>query len=302
MATEVTVRVAPGGDPSVVDAALNDALGIFGQVERSCTRFDTTSPLMVANARPHDWHRVPRECFDAVTAAWEAYRGTAGRFDPRVIADLVALGYDRSLPFGAGEVTVAATTPRRRLSRPPWRPRFRRATGEICLGHPVDLGGIGKGLAVRWASDRLRAAAPGHLVNAGGDCYGAGNAPDGSPWRVGVEDPAGGDEPVAVVQLHDLASATSSIRVRHWRAGGAEVHHLIDPRSGLPGGPGLMAVTVLAPDPAQAEVWSKVLFLAGVGGIAAEARRRAVAACWVTSDGRFVTSPAMERFVLWRRP
>ena len=45
--------------------------------------------------------------------------------------------------------------------------------------------------------------------------------------------------------------------------GDREVHHLIHPRTGEPGGDGLLAVTVAAPDPAWSEIWSKTLFLAG---------------------------------------
>jgi len=304
MATEITVR-AVGGRARDRSGAVDDALGVFADVEASCTRFDPASSLMGANARPDEWHRVAPRCFDALGEAWRAYRTTAGRFDPRVLADLVVLGYDRTLAFGHGGEDVSAGTdaPRRRLARPPWRPRFRRATNEVHLGGAaVDLGGIGKGLAIRWAGDVLRAAGPDYLVNAGGDCYCGGRAPDGRPWRVGVEDPAGGTEPVVVVSLSDQASATSSVRVRRWRVAGVPVHHLIDPRSGLPGGDGLAAVTVVAPDPADAEVWSKVLFLAGRSGVATEASRRSLAACWVTVDGIVDLSPAMQPFVTWRRP
>jgi FAD:protein FMN transferase len=310
MATTVTVRAwckGVGAVDTAQDAApreaLDRSLALFGAVEAACTRFDPASPLMVANARPDDWHRVPALCFDAVEEAWRAYRMTGGRFDPRVLTDLIALGYDRTLCFGERNVAVDVPAPRRRLARPAWRPRFRGRGDELCMGGtPVDLGGIGKGLAIRWASELLRTTVPNHLVNAGGDCYCAGTAPDGGPWRVGIEDPADGARPVIVLALSDLASTTSSVRVRHWEAGGRAVHHLIDPRSGQPGGDGLAAVTVVGPDPAEAEVWSKVLFLAGRAGIASEAARRGVAACWITTANTLGLSASIERYVLWQRP
>lgn len=306
MGTQITVRLAPGGrgaDETDRARAVEEALGVFRDVEASCTRFDPESPLMQANNRPDDWHKVPKVCFDALVEAWTAYNESGGRFEPRVLTDLVALGYDRSFPFDTSAVTTAVSAPRRRLSLPPWRPRFRHGRGEVCLGGlPVDLGGIGKGLAVRWASEDLRPVAPDHVVNAGGDCYCAGLAPDGEPWRVGIEDPMGGPDPVVVVALSDNASTTSSTRVRQWTAGGVPVHHLIDARSGLPGGHGLAAVTVIAPDPASAEMWSKVLFLTGQENIASETARRSLAACWVGLDGIVDMSLAMERFVVWHRP
>ena len=82
-----------------------------------------------------------------------------------------------------------------------------------------------------------------------------------------------------MLEVADEAVATSSTRVRHWRAGGTEVHHLIDPDTNRPGGDGLVSVTVVSSDPAWAEVWSKVLFLEGRTRSPASPRHRACAHC-----------------------
>jgi thiamine biosynthesis lipoprotein len=62
----------------------------------------------------------------------------------------------------------------------------------------------------------------------------------------------------------------------------------------------MASVTVVADDPAMAEVWSKTLFLAGANGIAEAARQNDQAALWVTADGIMRQSPAMDEHVLWR--
>ena len=257
---------------------------------------------MRANASPHRWHRVPLKCFSAIVAAHSAYGRTNGVFDPRVLKDLERLGYDRSLPFAKGDVTVAGGASQGRVGLGPWRPRFRGATSEVLIGdHPIDLGGIGKGLAVAWASARLATVSPDHLIEAGGDCFCAGNSGEGQPWRIGVEDPQGAAEPVAVLALQDRACTTSSIRVRRWTAGGRSVHHILDASTGRPGGDGLLSVTVVGSDPALCEVWSKSLFLAGVAGIAAAAERRRLAALWVTTAGDLHHSRSADRYLLWQR-
>ena len=302
MASDVTIRVV--GPTMAAPDALARARQVFTDVERACTRFDPTSPLMRANADPTRWHEVPSELYAAIEAAFEAHRTTAGRFDPRVLQVLQGYGYDRSLPFAAARSRPTAA---RRVTRPPpgatpWRPGLDAARSAIRLGpHPVDLGGIGKGLAVRWAAQQLEGAGRAFLVEAGGDCMLSGAGPDGGGWRVGVEDPAGGSEPVAVLDIRDSACATSSIRLRSWRSGGRPVHHLIDPRTGTPGGGGLLAVTVVDADPAHAEVWSKALFLAGPDRIAESARIRGLAALWVGTDGAVDETPAMTELVAWRR-
>lgn len=300
MATQVNIR-AWGESGERLDATVRRALAVFADVEAACTRFDPDSDLMRANSAPDRWTRVSRICFEAVAEAHRAYQHSRGRFDPRILTDLVDLGYDRTLPFGGGKVSVDASFPRRRPPRPPWRPAFHEHRLEVRLGPcPIDLGGIGKGLAVRWASEILRPGAGGHLIEAGGDCHCGGTSTDGAGWRVGVEDPEGGDQPIAVVELSDRACATSSVRTRSWKAGGRRVHHILDPRTGRPGGGGLVAVTVIGDDAAEAEVWSKVLFLAGRRGVGSEARRKGLAACWVDSTGQLDTSAAFDRYVVWR--
>jgi FAD:protein FMN transferase len=310
MASSVTIRAgrrrhnakhAPMSLERLSAATLETAT-VFHDVERACTRFDPSSPLGLANAAPRQWHVVPDVLYQALSEAHAAHRRTGGRFDPRVLETLLALGYGTSLPFEEGSVaTPASTTSSRHGPLPPWRLRLRPKHRGVHLGgHPVDLGGIGKGLAVRWARQRLAPATPNFLVEAGGDCFCAGVAPEGVPWRVGVEDPRGGTSPVAVLEVTDRAVATSSTRLRHWRSGGQRVHHLIDPATSRPGGEGLLAVTVVARDPAWAEVWSKVLFLEGSRGVAAAARHHRIDALWVHDDGEVSVSDSLGTALIWR--
>jgi thiamine biosynthesis lipoprotein len=164
----------------------------------------------------------------------------------------------------------------------------------------VDLGGIGKGVAVRWASWALAGAGSATLVEAGGDLQAGGPGPDGDGWLVGVEDPRGGAGPVAVLRLADQGCATSSVRLRSWSVDGRPVHHLVDPRTGEPADGGLLSVTVVGDDVARAEVWSKALFLAGRGQVRRLADARGIAALLVDTDGVVGLSRAMRPLVTWQ--
>jgi thiamine biosynthesis lipoprotein len=301
MASNVRVKVARRSESEATTMLMERSLDVFHEVHEVCTRFSDDSALMRANATPARWHRVPRVLFRALREAHDAYQRSGGVFDPRVLDDLVRLGYDSTLHFDAAQVRTSASHGEF-APRDEWRPRFRATSRSVWLGDAVDLGGIGKGLAVRWASELLASGLRDFLVEAGGDCYLAGVGPDLEPWRVGVEDPRGAESPVAVLAVRDRAVATSSVRLRHWRAGEQEVHHLIDPRTRRSGGEGLMAVTVVAHDPAWAEVDAKVLFLEGIDNIERAADAAGVAALWCDEGGSVHTSAAMIPYVLWERP
>lgn len=233
----------------------------------------------------------------ALAAIDRAFRLTDGRFDASVLGALERIGehgavLDRQPP---------ATAPSRPAVDPAER-RFRVHVPPV----PVDMGGIGKGLALRWAAERAFAALPAHtglLLEAGGDLIARGEPP-ADEWRIGVEDPAAERpsevDPIVVIGTAHGAVATSSVRVRHWIGpDGRPVHHLLDPRTGEPARGGLIAVTVAAGDPAWAEVWSKALFLLGRDAIGADARARGIAAWWVDDRGMLGMTPEARLRTVW---
>jgi len=260
------------------------------------SRFRTDSELTALNrlAGTYQVVRVSRRLRTALATVDRAGRLTGGRFDARVLATLERIGEHGApldLPEAPPAVTAAAADPRFPVIAP---------------GAPLDMGGVGKGLALRWAAAAATPALPddaGIMIEAGGDVVAAG-VPPGPGWLVGIEDPVtdqGPDAPpIAVAALHGGSIATSSVRVRNWIGpDGAPVHHLVDPGTGEPARTGLVAVTVAGTDPAWSEVWSKALFLAGRGAIGDEARSRGLAAWWVDDAGRLGMTPEARIRSVW---
>jgi FAD:protein FMN transferase len=263
--------------------------------EACLSRFRADSDLSRLNALTGPARtEAPSRLAAMLTIAWRAQRVTDGRFDARVLERLEELGEHAgvALPPPASGIEPEAH----------WLQRDGR-TRRFRTSQPVDSGGIGKGLGLRWALRAARSAAPaveGLLLEAGGDLVVAGPGPDEGAWSVGVEDPSGGDRPLAVIRARDIAVTTSSVAVRQWTGpDGQAVHHLIDPRSGDPARGGLQAVTVAHHDPAWAEIWSKALFIGGRGGVGPEGRRRQLAAWWVEEDGSLHMTPAARDLTSW---
>ena len=285
-------------------AAWAEVVDEFEWSEDAMSRFRESSELTGLNRAAGTGREivVGRRLERAIVAADRARRVTGDRFDPRVLVDLDRLGY-RGAPLPATGVSAAGSGGGLRVSTPASATRIacRIAPGRLRLDRPIDLGGIGKGLALRWACARLdRRGVRSYLLEAGGDLVARGHGPDRDGWQVGIEDPArDGAPPLAVVSVEDLAVATSSVGVHAWVVNGRPVHHLLDPATGEPGGDGLLAVTVAAADPAWAEVWSKTLFLAGRAGIAGLARTRGLAAWWVAPDRSLEMTPAARLRSVW---
>ena len=290
-----------GLDGRAASTAWQAIVAEVAATEAVLSRFLPGSDLSRLNrsAGTDEWVAVPRRLGHMLHAARRAWRVTGGQFDPRVLADLEALGERAGVDLPRGEPAKASG---------PWL-ELRPRPGLARTARPLDSGGIGKGLALRWAKRAVEECLdPGRfglLIEAGGDIVVRGPAPDGSGWRIGIEDPfsASADEgPLAVIELEAGAVATSSIAVRHWRGPhGHEMHHLIDPASGRPGGGGLRAVSVAMPDPAWAEVWTKALFLVGPRAIGPKARARGLAAWWVAGEGTLEMTPAARERTIWQR-
>lgn len=303
MNTAVSVTISlPAADTA---ALINDvALPAFAEAEQHCSRFIDGNQLSVLNRNLSLEVSTSPVLFEAVNAAYRAYERTGGLFDPRVLSDLDALGYNQSFEHIAGAHSLSPMDAREAL--PPWEPTFRQTASECILNIgvlPIDLGGIVKGRTVDRVAELLRTHAHSALINAGGDIRTWGTNPEGEPWLIGVENPAGdaNADPLAVVALTDSALATSSSRKRQWRTtDDRTAHHLIDPRTGRSAFTGLRSVTVTHASAEFAEVCSKFLFVAGADQIEDLAAQLSVEALWVRDSGALEATPTLLESIVWR--
>lgn len=115
-------------------------------------------------------------------------------------------------------------------------------------GTQIDLGGIAKG----YASDCVEAILAKNDVESakvalGGNIYVKGGKPDGTAWRVGIQNPDKSDGFVGILSLTDGFAVTSGGYQRYFERDGKRYHHIIDPATGYPAESGLTSVTVVAP-------------------------------------------------------
>jgi FAD:protein FMN transferase len=226
---------------------LERARAWLAEEERRLTRFDPESELSRFNAAAGSgWVPVSDQLEAMLREALAAYELSGGLVHAAVLPSMLAIGYTRTLALGP-------TTPRPDALRPPAPlPDLLEVSpgrAKLRAGAGIDLGGLAKG----WLADRLsERLGESCLVNLGGDLRARGGGPGGAGWPVGF----GG----VTVHLRDQGAATSSLLHRRW---GADLHHLIDPRTGAPARTDLATVSALAPDATRAEVAAKTALLLG---------------------------------------
>jgi thiamine biosynthesis lipoprotein len=241
---------------------------VLAALDLQASRFRPDSELSWLNATGGGLFLLGDGLAEAVGVALAAARWTGGMTDPTVGDALVSLGYDRDFAtIGEDGEPLGATVP-----APGWH--LVRLDGPLLRLPPgirLDLGATAKGVGADRAVRAVMSAngsAGGVLVSLGGDIAVAGAPPrDGWPVTVAEEpDPDGpprGQLGGQLVRLPAGAVATSSVTVRHWRRGGVELHHIVDPRTGRPADGPWRTVTVAAATCADANAASTAAIVAG---------------------------------------
>ena len=202
------------------------------------TRFDESSELSRLNAAAA-WVDISPELEQLLRASLLAFEMSGGLVNVAVLPSMLAIGYTRPLTQGptAAHLGQAHTAPFL-----PEVLKVARGRARLAPNVRIDLGGIAKG----WMADRLAERLGDHvLVNLGGDLYARGE------WPVAIA--------CKTYLLRNLGAATSSTRKRRW----GDLHHLIDPRTGLPATTRVEEVSVVAETALDAEVLAKTVLISG---------------------------------------
>ncbi|MFQ5877403.1 MAG: FAD:protein FMN transferase [Acidobacteriota bacterium] len=295
----VTVPAATGDEP--IDAAFAEVARLEG-ILSNWRRTSEISRLNRSAARGPV--RCSDDLFMAVAAAIRWAEETAGAFDPTVEPLVRALGLRRpedripeeadgpaaepgphdlpsgrdggwrSGPAGPGPVGYRLV----RIDPAGRTVRYSRP------GTGIDLGGIGKGIALDAAAGVLkRRGVASALLDFGGQLLAYGPGPDGDGWSVGIADPIDRRASVGSLRLRDASVATSGSRERAAPGRSGSVGHILDPRLGraarFSG-----TVSVVARKATDADALSTALFVMGPEEGLGWAEERGTAALYLWRD------------------
>jgi thiamine biosynthesis lipoprotein len=288
LGTTARVAVWP---PDNLEAALTAVDHVLVDLDRQASRFREDSEITWLHGREGGLFMVSDGLAEVISVALAAARWTGGLVDPTVGGAVISLGYDRDF----ADIDLDRRDP---LPGPAQVPGWQtvRQEGPMLRLRPgvrLDVGATAKGVGSdRAASAAMRANGRGGgvLVSLGGDIAVGGRPPDGGwPILVAEEPERHGAESTQTIRLVNGAVATSSISCRQWRRAGRTLHHIVDPRSGLPADGPWRTVSVAAATCADANAAATAAVVAGARAEAWLTRAR-VAARLVsrTGDVRYI--------------
>ena len=255
--TVVTVTLRDWSDEGTLER-------VFYEIERLERLFsvgDPESDLHRLNANAGNWVELSDETCELLERAVDFYELTGGLFDPTVqpLVELWDIAGGGHVPTADELEEALALVDGSQLE-----------VGDMCArlgreGMAVTLGGIAKGYIADRIAELLEGEGVEHaIIDLGHNILLVGSKPDGSPWRVGVQDPDGtGGEYAAVIEADGLSVVTSGTYERYFELDGVRWHHVLDPFSGYPSESGLVSATVVCESSTAADALSTACLIAG---------------------------------------
>jgi len=229
------------------------------------------------------------DLFNCVKLALDYGKESGGAYDPTagVLRRLYETRLAASSPPRPLEIDVALTRVGwEKVTIEPEAPAVRfRAPGLL-----LDLGTVGQGCAIDWASRTFaRSGSLGGLIRIGG-VYRAWESPaDQESWHVQLSDPRAEGRPLLTIGVSNRGLAVCGQPELGEESTGVELGSMpaLDPRTGQPVGSDLLAVVTTADSSADAAALCQALFVAGSleGPDIFSRMLRAEAALLVRADG-----------------
>ena len=294
LGTVCSVRMTAGGS----DAAAAAAFARLHEIEATLTVNKEGSQIDAVNAAAgKEAVKVGPEAVAILSKGLHYAEISDGAFDPSVgpLVKLWGIGTDHARLPSQAEIDKA-------LSLIGWKNVvLDAAAGTVYLKRPgmaLDLGSATKGFAADEVADILKAkGVTSGIVDLGGNILVIGSKRDGSPWRIGLQDPEKErGSYMGIASLVDKTMVTSGIYERYFDLDGVRYHHILDTKTGYPVQNGLTSVTVIAEKSFDADGVTTMLFALGREKGMALAARLGLSVIMLDADHRVYMTPGVSKF------
>ena len=134
----------------------------------------------------------------------------------------------------------------------------------------MDFSAIAKGFGVDHVAELFRKMGISNfMVEIGGEIVAQGTNPKGEAWRIGINKPnddstCTDNELQEIIEVHNVALATSGNYRNYYIQNGRKIGHTIDPKTGYPAQQNILSSTVKAPSCAMADGYATAFMVMGM--------------------------------------
>lgn len=296
MGTPITLTLFNTSDTSILD----EAFELIKNLENELSLNQSNTLLTTLNAQSGKSPvEVTKDLYTIVERGLYYSQLTSGAFDLTVgpLVKLWSIGLPEArVPSQAEIDNVLPLIDYNQVALLP-------ETTSIYLKKPhmaLDLGSIAKGYTADRLVDFLKDKGIKHaLIDLGGNIYTVGTKPDGSLWRVGIQDPFNPrNTVVGAIGVANQSVVTSGIYERFIEKDGISYHHLLDPKTGYPFDNQLAGVTIISDFSIDGDALSTSVFALGLEkGLPFIESLDGIEAIFITKDREiYTTSGLKDRF------
>lgn len=165
----------------------------------------------------------------------------------------------------------------------------------------LDVGGIAKGYATEMVAKEMAEKGYDHaMFSVGGNIRAINKKADGSPWKVGIQNPDLESEQanLFIMSIDNYSLVSSGDYQRYYTVDGVEYHHIIDPDTLMPS-EYFSSVSIICPDSGMGDVLSTTIFnIPFEEGIEMIEQLEGIEALWVFKDGTMEYSSGFESLIV----
>lgn len=242
---------------------LDQAEQTIQKLEKLWSATDENSEIWALNHSGGNWVELSEDTREILSRGLELCALTDGALDLTAYSAVQAWGF----PTGVYRVPDEAELERLVGTIDYTQLELDEQTGQARLPEDMslDLGAVAKGrLGEVLSQDLKELGVTSALLELGGNIQTVGTKPDGSRWRVGIQDPnsqEGGY--LAIVEVADQAVVTSGDYQRYFEQDGQTYCHIMDPATAAPADSGVDSVSIVGSDGTVCDALSTALFVMG---------------------------------------
>lgn len=275
------------------ETALDEAEREIVRLESLFSVTDKKSDISRINKNGGQFVKVEEDTLDLIGTALDYCRETDGALDITVYPILREWGFttgEYKIPDNERIKELLAFTDYRKI-------KISGNTVSLEKNTKIDIGSTAKG----YTGDRIaeimqKNGVDSALINLGGNVQAVGTKPDGSKWKVGIQDPENSGEIVCTLSVSDCAVVTSGSYERYFvGADGKKYWHIIDPKTGYPADNGVISASVIGKSGVMCDALSTALFVMGTEkAIAFCKSHHEIDAVIITNDQKMYVTEGLE--------